>query len=122
MRWQRRLYERRYRRGTAPWDTGVTPPEVVELIEGDHPPTGRALDLGCGTGTNVAYLAAHGFEVVGIDFSRPAIERARARLAGVFTGVRAEEIRRRFAVPFGLARVIPGTQPPGAAWYLLRRR
>jgi SAM-dependent methyltransferase len=84
MSWQRRLYERQYRRGGARhWDTGITPPEVVEVVEGEHPPSGRALDLGCGTGTNVRYLAEHGFEVVGVDFSRLAIERARAKLEGV---------------------------------------
>ncbi len=40
-----------YLRGHPPWDTGVTPPEVVELVEGRDRPPGRAPDLGCGTGT-----------------------------------------------------------------------
>ena len=35
-----------------PWDTGITPPEVVEAIDGPEAlRPGRALDLGCGTGT-----------------------------------------------------------------------
>jgi Cyclopropane fatty acid synthase and related methyltransferases len=73
------FFELRYLLGRAPWDTGVTPPEVVELVErGDLPP-GRALDLGCGTGTNSFYLARHGWEVVGVDFSVVAIRRARRR-------------------------------------------
>ncbi|MEE8391145.1 MAG: class I SAM-dependent methyltransferase [Anaerolineae bacterium] len=68
-----------------PWDTQVTPPEVVTLIEGETLPPGRALDLGCGTGTNSIYLARHGWEAVGVDFSLVAIRRARrkARRAGV---------------------------------------
>lgn len=42
------------------------------------------LDLGCGTGNDVARLTAAGFDVTGIDFSNKAIEMARAkRLAGV---------------------------------------
>jgi cyclopropane fatty-acyl-phospholipid synthase-like methyltransferase len=43
------------------------------------------LDLGCGTGTNCIYLARHGWEVAGVDFSILAIRRARrkARRAGV---------------------------------------
>ena len=74
-----------YLLGRPPWDTEVTPPEVVELVEGQSLPPGRALDLGCGTGTNCIYLARHGWEVVGVDFSVLAICQARrkARRAGV---------------------------------------
>ena len=70
-----RLYERAYRRGRTPWDTGITPPEVVEEVSGMEP--GRALDLGCGTGTNVLWLAQLGWIAVGVDFSQLAIESAR---------------------------------------------
>ncbi len=78
-------YNLRYLLSRAPWDTNITPPEVVQLIEGERLPPGRALDLGCGSGTNSLYLARHGWEVVGVDFSRPAIRRARrkARRAGI---------------------------------------
>jgi SAM-dependent methyltransferase len=44
-------------------------------------PRGPALDLAMGTGRNAVYLAANGFQVVGIDVSEEAVERARA-LAG----------------------------------------
>jgi 2-polyprenyl-3-methyl-5-hydroxy-6-metoxy-1,4-benzoquinol methylase len=73
-----------YRQGRTPWDTGVTPPELVRVVEGDgahYLPAGRALDLGCGTGTNALYLARHGWEVAAIDFAAPAIARAWARAA-----------------------------------------
>jgi len=71
--------------GRPPWDTGITPPEVVELIESREIPPGRALDIGCGTGTNVIYLARHGFEAVGVDVAELAIRQARrkAHQAGV---------------------------------------
>ncbi len=67
------------------WDTGITPPELVELVEGGQLPPGRAIDLGCGTGTNVIYLAQHGFEAVGVDAAWLSILQARrkARAAGV---------------------------------------
>ncbi len=73
------FFEVRYLLGNAPWDTGVVPPEVVELAEGGGLPPGRALDLGCGTGTSSLYLARHGWEVVGVDFSFLAVLRARRR-------------------------------------------
>jgi SAM-dependent methyltransferase len=78
-------FDLRYLLGRPPWDTEVTPPEVIELVEGGGFPPGRALDLGCGTGTNCIYLARHGWEVVGVDFSVLAIRRARrkARQSGV---------------------------------------
>jgi cyclopropane fatty-acyl-phospholipid synthase-like methyltransferase len=78
-------FDLRYLLGRPPWDTEVTPPEVIELVEGGVLPPGRALDLGCGTGTNCIYLARHDWEVVGVDFSVLAIRRARrkARRAGV---------------------------------------
>jgi len=60
-----------------PWDTGITPPEVERFVA-SHPP-GRAIDLGCGTGTNAVYLARHGWSSVGVDFAGRAIAKARRR-------------------------------------------
>jgi SAM-dependent methyltransferase len=82
--WQRFAFRWMYRTGRTPWDTGITPPEVVDLIEGlEALPPGRALDLGCGTGTNVRFLAEHGWEATGVDAEPRAIDLARARVAGV---------------------------------------
>ncbi len=74
-----------YLLGKSPWDTGVTPPELEELIRGGQIPPGRALDIGCGTGTNAIYLAQHGFQTVGVDIASLAIVQAKykARRAGV---------------------------------------
>src|SRR5262245_6012377 len=69
-----------YRTGRTPWDTGITPPEVVDLIEGpDALGTGRALDLGCGTGTNVRYLSEHGWDALGVEADVRAYDAARER-------------------------------------------
>lgn len=76
---QRQL-EGYYSAGKPPWDTDIAPPELVTLVAGS--PAGRALDLGCGTGTNSVYLAAHGWEVVGVDLVARAVEQARGKAAG----------------------------------------
>ena len=75
-----------------PWDTGISPPELMEFIEGH--PTGRALDLGCGTGTNVITLAQHGWKATGVDFAGRAIRAARrkARQAGVDVDLRVGDV------------------------------
>ncbi len=72
------FFEFQYRFSKPRWDSGVTPPEVVAWIA-SQPARGRALDLGCGTGTNALYLAQHGFQVVGVDFAAKAIATARAK-------------------------------------------
>jgi SAM-dependent methyltransferase len=81
--WRRFAYRWMYRTGRTPWDTGITPPEAVELVEGAEAlAPGRALDLGCGTGTNVRYLAEHGWQAIGVDAEPRAVERAKTKLAG----------------------------------------
>lgn len=70
-------WERRYREGDSPWDTGITPPEVVSLVESGAVERGWALDLGCGSGVTSRYLAAHGFRVVGLDLSHFALSRGK---------------------------------------------
>jgi SAM-dependent methyltransferase len=75
-----------YMIGFKPWDSGISPPELVSIVEGpDALSPGRALDLGCGTGTNVVYLAQHGWDATGVDLVRRALRRAhdRATAAGV---------------------------------------
>ncbi|MGD1992147.1 MAG: class I SAM-dependent methyltransferase [Anaerolineae bacterium] len=74
---KRSFFELRYLIGKVPWDTGVTPPELEALVKDPAVSPGRALDLGCGTGTNVIYLARHGWQAVGVDFSLLAILQAR---------------------------------------------
>ena len=188
--WRRLSYALAYRTGRTPWDTGVTPPELVDLIQGaDALTSGSALDMGCGTGTNVAYLADRGWTATGVEADRRAVAAAERRVLtspgarvfrgdvtrldalavdgpfdlvldigcfhsiapgrrdayahGVATrttpgatlfvfafarrpglvpiGVTPREMRDRFAPWFAPVGRIAGTQPPGAAWYRLRR-
>ena len=61
-----------------PWDSGISPPELFDFIS-KHP-AGRAIDLGCGTGTNVITLAQNGWQVTGIDFVPRAIQIAKRKI------------------------------------------
>ena len=61
------------------WHLSTTPPELATALDRrDAPRRGRALDLGCGLGTEVAALAQRGFRAAGVDLSRSALGRARA--------------------------------------------
>ena len=101
---KRAVYDLLYRIG-APWD-GPPRPELVALVEaGVLTPArlapGRAIDLGCGTGANVRYLARHGFETTGVDFSTVALQVARRRAATEQSGSPMRPCLRRR----------PGSQP-----------
>ena len=68
--------------GFKPWDSGVPPPELTALVDGnDRLPPAKSLDLGCGTGTNTIYLAQHGWEATGVDFVPRAIKAAQRKAA-----------------------------------------
>jgi SAM-dependent methyltransferase len=51
-------------------------------------PPGRAVDLGCGEGRDAVWLAEHGWQVTGIDFSAAAIAKARTLAAARGVDVR----------------------------------
>ena len=78
--------------GKPPWDTGVSPPELINYLKTADP--GRALDVGCGTGTNLKTMAEYGWEVVGVDLAWLSILRARLklRLAGVAGRLKTGEV------------------------------
>jgi SAM-dependent methyltransferase len=64
--------------GTPPWDIGRPQPAIMRLAETGQI-TGWVLDIGCGTGENLLYLAERGFVAMGIDGAPTAIEKARAK-------------------------------------------
>lgn len=75
-----------------PWDTGISPPELMAFIKDNLP--GRALDLGCGTGTNVITLAKNGWQVTGVDFAPHGIKIARkkAKQANVEVNLMVDDV------------------------------
>jgi SAM-dependent methyltransferase len=86
MEWYSLVYRASYRLGFTPWDRGAPASGLVDLVEGPNAlPRGRALDLGCGTGTNTIYLSKSGWDGTGIDMVASALDVARgnATRAGV---------------------------------------
>jgi SAM-dependent methyltransferase len=120
-----------YASGHMPWDSDE--PETILA--------GRALEIGCGTGTNALWLVAHGFDTLGVDVSSRAIDRARAKMGdgasacrfevldflkdptqgpfdfvfdrGCFHVFDAPEVRARFAA------LVAGVLAPGGLWLSL---
>ncbi len=71
-----------YASGDLPWDTGVPDEHLVHAVTSGTIAKGRALEIGCGTGTNALWLAERGFDVLGVDLAPFAIEKARAKAGG----------------------------------------
>jgi 2-polyprenyl-3-methyl-5-hydroxy-6-metoxy-1,4-benzoquinol methylase len=70
-------------------------------------PPARALDIGCGDGRNAVWLAEHGWQVTGVDYSEIALGKA--------TGLAR---RRRVEVEWVLADVLDWS-PPAEAFELV---
>jgi SAM-dependent methyltransferase len=73
----RDAWDDRYRTQLTPWDIGVADGSLTEYVSQRRLTSGRALEVGCGTGTNARWLAEQGLSVVAVDFSPLAIERAK---------------------------------------------
>lgn len=71
-------WDRRYSDTALVW--GVAPNALIADILAPLPP-GRALDLACGEGRHALWLAARGWDVVGVEQSGVAVARARALAA-----------------------------------------
>src|SRR6185503_4164631 len=69
-----------YEQDFIPLDSGVPEPMLIQVVDSGELPVGRALDVGCGTGTNAIWLAQRGYDVLGVDLAPLAIQKARAKL------------------------------------------
>jgi SAM-dependent methyltransferase len=90
-RWDASFWDERYGSSAQVWSGHVN--AVVAHETGDLGP-GRALDVGCGEGGDALWLAARGWQVLGVDISRVAIDRAAARASEVGLAERTDwEVR-----------------------------
>ncbi len=94
----------RYAGGDSPWDTGQPDSHLVEMLEAGVIAPCRVLEVGCGTGTNALWLAERGFDVLGIDIAKLAIERAEAKREAAHI----DPAKARFALIDFLQDEVPG--------------
>ena len=73
------FFDIRYAAGKMPWDFGGVPQSLKAFLERQRGP-GRVLIPGCGSGYEIEAFSAKGWDVIGIDFSRLAVARARSLL------------------------------------------
>ncbi len=83
-------WEERYRGAPALWSGRANPPLVAQV--GELPP-GRALDVGCGEGGDVLWLAGRGWRATGLDWSQVALDRAAEHAAAAGLTDRVEWVR-----------------------------
>jgi SAM-dependent methyltransferase len=97
-------WNQRYASGDLPWDTGRPSTELQRVVAQQPIAPCRALDLGCGTGSNTIWLAQQGFDAVGVDIAPLAVAQAcqRARAAGVSAQFQVADILHppKFDQPF----------------------
>ncbi|MGE2833544.1 class I SAM-dependent methyltransferase [Mycobacterium sp. SMC-4] len=83
-------WENRYSERTQIWSGRAN--HWLEKVAGPLTP-GRALDLGCGEGADSVWLAEKGWQVVGVDISETALERAAAAAEQRGVGGRARFVQ-----------------------------
>jgi SAM-dependent methyltransferase len=86
----RSTFQQAYLQRRPPWVIGQPQPAVIELERAGWI-SGSVLDIGCGTGEHTIHLARLGYDVLGVDFARAAVEQARAN-------ARAQGVPARFEI------------------------
>ena len=84
------FWDERYAGSTRVW-SGQPNQRLVEQVSALAP--GRALDIGCGEGADVVWLAKQGWEVTGVDVSQVALDRAAQHAADEGVADRTEWLR-----------------------------
>ena len=69
-------FEKRYESGDTPWDIGKPDFNLIQTVTTMAIEPCTALDIGCGTGDNSIWLSQKNFQVIGIDISEIAIQKA----------------------------------------------
>ncbi len=82
-------YDRSAAEFAADWHAQRPPDDLQALVKRFFVPRGRTADIGCGSGREVAWLAANGYPATGFDPSAGLLAQARARHPGLSFGAAA---------------------------------
>jgi SAM-dependent methyltransferase len=74
-----RIYDAQAADFARDWEDGQPPPDDLHAALREYFRPGPTVDVGCGSGRDTAWLAANGFDVVGIDASEGLLAEARRR-------------------------------------------
>jgi len=85
------FWDLRYGAAFAPWDAGRVPAQLREFTAAAARPR-TVLVPGCGSAWDVRYLADHGWDVLGLDFSHAAIAAAQPILGPQAARVRYGDV------------------------------
>ncbi|MFZ2989247.1 methyltransferase domain-containing protein [Ideonella sp.] len=77
------FWQARFESQQTGWDRGACSPQLLAHLDSGALQPCRIAVPGCGSGWEVAELARRGFEVVGIDYTAAAVERAREHCRSV---------------------------------------
>jgi len=69
-------FKERYKEGNTPWDIGKPDFNLIQTVTTMGIKPCNVLEIGCGTGNNSIWLAQKNFNVIGIDASEIAIQKA----------------------------------------------
>ena len=76
----REFWQKRFQADDTPWDRGAVNPQLGVWLASSALQPCRILVPGCGSGYEVAALAAAGFEVTALDYAPEALGRTRTQL------------------------------------------
>ena len=70
-------FQERYKSGNTPWEIHRPDYNLINTVQNTPIAPCNALDIGCGTGNNIIWLQQQGFNAIGVDNNKIAIENAR---------------------------------------------